>query len=151
MVSGGGRSRQKEARGAGLSSSGEEKEGLGTSLSSREGSRRSRAREGRGTVGRRSTTSPWRFGSQPRRAHKGQRRVARSRGFRDEPGVHEVNWAGARRVAGDEWRRHGVTVKTEREERERWSEGKLVNNSKFQSAVCKFSFSPSTWPQMKNF
>ena len=30
-------------------------------------------------------------------------------------------------------------------------DGKLVNNSKFQSAVCKFGFSPSTWPQMKNF
>ena len=42
-------------------------------------------------------------------------------------------WGAARapRVAGGERRRHGVTVKTEREERERWSEGKLVNNSKF--------------------
>jgi len=27
--------------------------------------------------------------------------VARSRGFRDEPGAHEVNWARAWRVAGD--------------------------------------------------
>ena len=41
--------------------------------------------------------------------------------------------------AGGE-RRHGEN----REGGERWSEGKLVNNSKFQSAVCKFSFSPST-------
>ena len=30
-------------------------------------------------------------------------------------------------------------------------DGGLVNNSKFQNAVCKISFSPSTWPQMKNF
>ena len=29
-------------------------------------------------------------------------------------------------------------------------DGGLVNNSKFQNAVCKFSFSPSSWPQMKN-
>ena len=30
-------------------------------------------------------------------------------------------------------------------------DGIPVNNSKFQNAVCKFSFSPSSWPQIKNF
>ena len=56
------------------------------------------------------------------------RRVERPRSFGRSQG-----WGAARawRVAGGERRRHGVTVKTEREERERWSEDKLVNNSKF--------------------
>ena len=47
--------------------------------------------------------------------------------------------------AGGERRLHGE------EQRGRWSEGKFVNRAKFKTPVCNFSFSPSTWPQMKNF
>ena len=38
-----------------------------------------------------------------------------------------------------------------KQRRERYSNGRLVINSKFQSSVCKFSFSPCSRGQMKNF
>ena len=48
-----------------------------------------------------------------------RRRVARSRNIEEEPRVRGGGFGrGARRVAGGERRLHGVTVKTEREERE---------------------------------
>jgi len=37
------------------------------------------------------------------------------------------------------------------EQGRRWSNGILVNNSRFQSPVRKLTFSPSSWPQMENF
>ena len=37
------------------------------------------------------------------------------------------------------------------EQGRRRSEGNSVNSSKFQFPVCKFNFSPCSWPQMKNF
>ena len=30
-------------------------------------------------------------------------------------------------------------------------EGNFVINSKFKIQICKLNFSPSSWPQMKNF
>ena len=37
------------------------------------------------------------------------------------------------------------------EQRRICSNGISVNSSKFHIPVCKFSFSPCSWPQMKNF
>ena len=66
----------------------------------------------------------------------------RGRGRRFRPG-RDASAASGR--AGGERRLHGE------EQRGRWSEGKFVNRAKFKTPVCNFSFSPSTWPQMKNF
>jgi len=64
------------ACGTGCSRSGRQEERVRTLWSSREGSRRSWAREGASAVGRSYTASPWHFDGSPRRACQGWRRVA---------------------------------------------------------------------------
>ena len=65
------------------------------------------------------------------------------------PGAREADLAGAdQKAAPTHGRRHG---EKQRGGRRDGGDGKAVNNSKFQSQVRKLSFSPSSWPQMKNF
>jgi hypothetical protein len=56
--------------------------------------------------------------------------------------------AGHVAVVGGE-RRHGEKQRGRREGDD--GDGKLVNNSKFQSSVSKFNFSPCSRGQTKNF
>ena len=65
-------------------------------------------------------------------------------------GVWKAVLAEARHVAG-QWPRRRRDGDERREQREEdGGDGIPVNNSKFQNAVCKFSFSPSSLSQIKN-
>ena len=63
-------------------------------------------------------------------------------------GLGEGTARGRPAVDAGAWRRHG---KIQRGERRYGGDGNFVINSKFQIPVCKLSFSPSSWPQLKNF
>ena len=113
-----------------FSRSGRKERGVRALWSSRDGSRRSWARERASAVGRSDTASPWRFDDGPRRARTGWRRVARLRCFRR---TRNGARAGARRVAdGAGVRRRTAPARRHGQNRgRRWSEGKTVINSKF--------------------
>ena len=87
--------------------------------------------------------------------HRG--RVASAEGARDadvwaKPGAGEAVLARAQHVAGLWRHRRMASPRRERKQRrERYSNGRLVINSKFQSSVCKFNFSPCSRGQTKNF
>ena len=78
-----------------------------------------------------------------------------------ELGPEERGWRGENEIGFDGWlkqrreQRHGdAWTRTPRScsgaSRGDGGDGSLVINLKFQNAVCKFSFSPSSLPQMKN-
>ena len=139
----------RAANGARRSRSGRKEGRVRTTWSSRERSRRVKAR-GRARRGRvaqhgfvvaaRRRSSACAHGVAPRGD------VAKLQG-----NTRGAERAGARRVddgeatAFDGERRHC------RNREGKWSEGKIVNKAKFKTLVCKFNFSPFSRGQTKNF
>ena|SRR6185503_10196697 len=84
----------------------------------------------------------------PRRAHREVAPRGGAESFRESPGMGRAGGTVRERRMAD-----GETATPSRRETEEGDggDGKLVNNSKFQRPVRKLNFSPSSWPQKKNF
>jgi hypothetical protein len=121
-----------------------------TSLSSREGSRQSRAREG----ARRSRPARHGVAMALRRPSsacaQGMAPHGEAERFGEKPGVGEAVLAGASARGRPGGRAGGETVTNGVSRGGDGSDGRFLNNSKFQNPVRKLSFSPS-WPQIENF
>ena len=85
-------------------------------------------------VGRLGTSSSWRFGVHSRRACRERRRVARSRGFGRNQGRGK-GWGHDEGTTRGRQPRRSASTASLGKQRRRWSEGKLVNNSKFQNFI----------------